>query len=161
MVALTEREFVREKEPQSFAAWVVVFDKKHEKVLLVRERALRKEGMVGLPGGRPIFNSRETLQEAALRELREETGLRTSLDALISYPDNTYIGVNQRGRIEQNYAAKAFIVTDYQGELKRETSTGKTFWATISKLDKRGNRLAPSVKTVVSEALNFLNNQSQ
>ena len=160
MVALREREFVHEREHQNFAAWVIVFDEKKEKVLLVRERSPRKEGLVGLPGGNPK-NSSESLEEAAIRELREETGLRTNTGGLVSYPHNTYLGMLPRGSGDKYYAAKAFICINHEGVKRQESKEAKRiFWARIDKLDRYGGRLSPSLKTVVAQSLNFLNSQS-
>jgi 8-oxo-dGTP pyrophosphatase MutT (NUDIX family) len=161
MVALREKEVANEREPEVFSVSLIVFDKKREKVLLVRHTKERKEGMVGFPGGKPLSGSTETLLEAGIRELREETGLKTTSDSLISYPDNIYLGHIARENNDVYYAYKAYICLNFEGVQKKKSEEGKPFWATISKLDRYGARLAPSVKTAVSESLNFLNNQSQ
>ena len=153
MVALRETERFAEERP-NIPVWVVVFDKNLERVLLVREKADRKKGQVGLPGGRPK-NPFEPQTQAGIRELREETGLVSQ--NLISYPNNVYIDYHQ-GR-ERYFAGRAYIATDIQGQLQRETKETKTFWARVDKLDRYGSKLGPSVKAVITDALNFLNSR--
>ena len=156
MVALREREVRNEQVPQPSIAAMVVFDQKMERVLLVRHSSERKDGMVGFPGGRPILGSDESITQAGIRELREETGLRTTADNLIGFPGNIYLGFMRRESKDFYYVLQAFIVRDYEGELKRKTPEGKVFWADIAKLDRFGSRLSPTVKTVVSDSLRYL-----
>lgn len=160
MVALREREYISEREPDASSVSLIVFDKKKEKVLLVRHTKERKEGMVGFPGGRPLRGSNESLVDAGIRELREETGLRTNAENLLSYPNNVYVGLIPRTVGEDiYYSYRALICVGHEGQQKKASEEGRPFWASISKLDRYGTRLTPSVKTAVSEALNFLNNQ--
>lgn len=159
MVALREMEVNRENSLGFLAAFLVVFDSKREKILLVRHSAQRKGGMVGFPGGSPRRGSSESLKETAVRELQEETGFRASTSDLLNYPGNDYYGILKREDEVKNFAFRAFICTDYQGEQKKASKEGAVFWATISKLDRYGSKLSPAVKTVVADSLNFLNNQ--
>lgn len=159
MVALREMEVSQEKSLGYLAAFLVVFDSKREKVLLVRHSAQRKGGMVGFPGGSPLRGSSESLKETAIRELQEETGLRASTNNLLNYPGNDYYGILKREGEDKSFAFRAFICTNYQGEQKKASKEGKVFWATISKLDRYGSKLSPAVKTVVADSLRFLNNQ--
>ena len=158
-MALTLPEVKRyfEAQPTSIAIWVVVFDEKREKVLLVREKHQRKEGLVGLPGGKPKQNGLETSEEAGARELREETGFRVAPENLISYPNNVRLDNMMRLGEQKHYAGKALIATAVDGDLRAETPETRAFWARINRLDRFGKRLSPSVKPVVSEALRFLN----
>ena len=150
MVAL-EKELAYENEKPNIPVWVVVFDQNLEKVLLVRERNKRKEGLVDLPGGRP--QPGETEVEAGIRELREETGLRAK--TLLNYPENTYADFLQRIDGEKPYIGRAYIAVDIAGKLRRETRDIKqAFWARIDKLEK--HRISPTVVPVVTQALDFL-----
>lgn len=153
MVALRETERYIEEKP-NIPVWVVVFDKNRERVLLVRERAERKEGQIGLPGGRPK-NSFEPETQAGVRELKEETGFIAQ--NLIPYPNNVYIDYLQSR--EKYFAGRAYIATDVSGEIKRLTKETSVFWARVDKLDRYEKRLSPTVKTVVMEALDFLNSR--
>jgi 8-oxo-dGTP diphosphatase len=62
-------------------AYTVLFDEKREKVLMVKN--FGEEGSYfTLPGG--AVEEGETLQEAAIREMKEETGLSVEVGGLLS-----------------------------------------------------------------------------
>jgi ADP-ribose pyrophosphatase YjhB (NUDIX family) len=62
------------------AACTVLIDDRH-RLLLVKRRVAPKAGMWCLPGG--FVESGEKPEQAAVRELREETGLAGRINALI------------------------------------------------------------------------------
>ena len=66
------------------------------KVLLVKhtEKAGHLTGTYGLPSGR--IDENEAEGKAAVRELLEETGLRTKEDNLIEFPKNFYVADLER-----------------------------------------------------------------
>jgi bifunctional NMN adenylyltransferase/nudix hydrolase len=70
-------------------------------VLLVRRKNLPGQGLLALPGG--FANNNERLLDAALRELREETGLNVSRPYLESFLSEQrvrdYPGRSLRGRV--------------------------------------------------------------
>ncbi|HCG8591919.1 TPA: NUDIX domain-containing protein, partial [Vibrio parahaemolyticus] len=67
------------------AAGAVIFNQ-HDEVLLVQELTGSKKGLWHIPSG--SVESTEFPQEAALREIAEETGLEVVLDTYL----NTYVG---------------------------------------------------------------------
>ncbi|TOF73926.1 NUDIX domain-containing protein [Vibrio parahaemolyticus] len=67
------------------AAGAVIFNQ-HDEVLLVQELNGSKKGLWHIPSG--SVESTEFPQEAALREIAEETGLEVVLDTYL----NTYVG---------------------------------------------------------------------
>ncbi|MDG2779371.1 NUDIX domain-containing protein [Vibrio parahaemolyticus] len=67
------------------AAGAVIFNQ-HDEVLLVQELTGSKKGLWHIPSG--SVESTEIPQEAALREIVEETGLEVVLDTYL----NTYVG---------------------------------------------------------------------
>ena len=82
------------------------------------------EGVIGIPAGRQQDGGTE--KETALRELEEETGLKTKPENLIEYPGN-YVFV-KRMRINGGVrpaSLRVFLCTDYEGELRPE-ATGDT-----------------------------------
>ncbi|MYL73108.1 NUDIX domain-containing protein [Halobacillus litoralis] len=62
-------------------AYVLLTDAKSEKVLMVKN-AGKNSSYYTLPGGAVEYG--ETLQEAAMREVKEETGLEVKVDGIFS-----------------------------------------------------------------------------
>lgn len=62
-------------------AYVLLFDENNEKVLMVKNKG-EKSSYYTLPGGKVEYG--ETLREAAIREVKEETGLDIELDGIFT-----------------------------------------------------------------------------
>lgn len=62
-------------------AYVLLFDETLEKVLMVRNKG-DNSSYITLPGG--AVEEGETLEEAAIREVKEETGVDVKIDGLFS-----------------------------------------------------------------------------
>ncbi len=78
------------------------------RVLLVRRRFPPNEGRWALPGG--LVELGETVEEAAVREVREETGLDVSIEGLLDVGTDIHPGKGPRPRyhyILVDYAARA------------------------------------------------------
>ena len=90
----TKTKRLRPCKEVSVMAWVEDYE---SRVLLVRQTAGQK--LWTLPGGK--VRPRESLQEAILREVFEETGLRAQADAWIDIMDRP-----DRGTIMILYAVK-------------------------------------------------------
>lgn len=87
------------------AACVVLVDDRH-RILLVKRRVAPKAGMWCLPGG--FVECGETPEQAATRELQEETGLRGRI--------NTLIGVTTSdGTLYKSILIVAYLVTCFSG----------------------------------------------
>jgi len=63
------------------AAYVLLYDKSGENILMVKNRG-EKSSYYTLPGG--TVEQGETLQQAAIREVKEETGLEVELDGILT-----------------------------------------------------------------------------
>jgi 8-oxo-dGTP diphosphatase len=86
------------------ATCLVVVDSK-ERVLLVKRSIDPKKGFWCLPGG--FMELDETPEHAALRELKEETGLKGRIDMLLGVstnPSDLYRSVLMVGYLVKNYS---------------------------------------------------------
>jgi len=93
------------------AACLVVVDKR-ERVLLVKRSVVPQKGLWCLPGG--FMELGEAPEQAALRELKEETGLSGQIDMLLgisSNPSTLYHSVLMVG-----YLVKSFSGTLIAGD---------------------------------------------
>lgn len=118
------------------------------KLLLVKRRVAPFEGKFAIPGG--FVQEEEKLDEAALRELREETGVEdVYLEQLYSFGDP---GRDPRGRVI-TIAYFALISADRQ--LRAGTDAAEAEWMSIDDLPQ----LAFDHKQILDYALERLRNK--
>lgn len=131
---------------------------KDSAVLLVRhkEGASFLTDTYGLPSGR--VQEGETEIDAAVRELEEETGLRTSASGLVEFPNNFYHALLERkGGKVLNCSWRVFIVRSFSGQLKESEETSPE-WVSFTKLKELN--LIPNVYNAIQNGLKFLNQSS-
>lgn len=73
-------------------------------VLLIRRGRPPREGEWSLPGGRIEWG--ESVREAALRELREETGVEAEITGLLDVVDGVFDGPDPRHYVLIDFAAR-------------------------------------------------------
>lgn len=107
-------------------------------VLVVRRKGNPGRGLIALPGG--FLNQKETIQDGALRELKEETGIKVSKEELekaiteskvFDYPERSL-----RGRT----ITHAFLIDLGSGPLpivKGSDDADKAWWMSLSDLATR------------------------
>ncbi len=125
------------------------------KVLLVKHRkdAAHEFGTYGFPSG--TLHKGELEKDAAVRELQEETGLKTTAGLLFEFPNNFYTAdIKRKDGSTNRFSMRVFISNkDYVGELKNSPETIPQ-WVKISELDNYN--LLPNVKNAIETALKFL-----
>lgn len=134
---------------------VILFEK--ESVLLVRHEAGAGHvtGMYGLPSGR--IDAGETEQEAAVRELWEETGLRTDKGSLLEV-EKTWVGAIERKDGKKLFSWKLFVAPLYEGVLKTSSETTPE-WVPIKNIGEY--MLLPNVEEAVQEGLKIRDKDAQ
>lgn len=130
---------------------VVVFNT-NKQVLLVEHisGASHIAGTFGLPAGR--IEEDETAQQAAFRELQEETGITTELHHLHKLPKEYEAKIKRKDGTTKLFTFTVFVCTKYKGELKESEETMPR-WIDADKLD--GLNLLPNVKEAILESIQF------
>ena len=124
-----------------------------KKVLLVRhgEDAGHINGTYGLPAGR--LEKDEDEKTAAIRELKEETGLDVQSEDLVEYPSDVWTADIKRkdGNI-YTFQIKVFVAKHFSGVLKSGNETTPE-WVEIAKLDDYN--LLPNVKEIIMKEVKW------
>ncbi|MGE0566096.1 MAG: NUDIX hydrolase [Pseudolabrys sp.] len=95
-----------------------------DKVLIVRRARSPGRGIYTLPGGG--VETGETLAEAAVREVREETGLTVATVALAGYRD--IIMRDKEGRAERHFVVVCFAAHWIAGEPSPSEELSEAQW---------------------------------
>ena len=124
-------------------AVVIIINNQNE--ILLEERA--DDGFFDFPGGG--IDLKETAEEAAARELKEETGLianRLELFKVYSGEITHYVYFNG----DEIYGVDCvYICRDYSGELKRQLSEVRRLF--FCSLDKMPEKMSPRNKQIIKD----------
>ena len=124
-------------------AVVIIINNQNE--ILLEERA--DDGFFDFPGGG--IDLKETAEEAAARELKEETGLianRLELFKVYSGEITHYVHFNG----DEIYGVDCvYICRDYSGELKPQLSEVKRLF--FCSLDKMPKKMSPRNKQIIKD----------
>ena len=120
----------RHPEAPVVAVGVLLLD--GDRVLLVQRARPPLAGHWTVPGGGVELG--ETLEQAALRELAEETGLGCTLGPVVEVLDR--VVRDAAGRVEYHYVILDFLGTDPTGELRAGSDSADARWVPIDELDR-------------------------
>jgi ADP-ribose pyrophosphatase YjhB (NUDIX family) len=103
-----------------------------------------------LPGGGMDLG--ESIAEAAIREVAEETGLRVEITGLVGiYTDPGHVMAYDDGEVRQEFSV-CFHARPLGGELREDgTETKAAKWLDVSELDALD--IHPSMRTRINDAL--------
>src|SRR4029079_11474682 len=120
-------------------------DFRDERVLIVRRARPPAHGLYTLPGG--VVELGETLQQAVIREIREETGLTIEPVVLSGYREA--IARDSDGRMERHFVILPFAARLLGGELALNEELAEARWLKPSELAalKTTDGLAAIVET--------------
>ncbi len=106
----------------------VVF--RDDAVLLVRRKQPPSAGEWAIPGGKVELG--ESLQQAAEREIREETGIHIrALDPVYAFD---LIERDEVGKIKWHYVIVDLIADDLGGDIKAASDASEARWVTTDEL---------------------------
>jgi 8-oxo-dGTP diphosphatase len=100
------------------------------KVLIVRRARPPAQGVYTLPGGGVELG--ETLEEAVIREVREETALEVAPVALAGY--RQAIARDEAGRIERHFVILPFAACWIAGEISLNEELAEAHWLAPTEL---------------------------
>ena len=110
------------------------------RVLLVKRRNPPNKGKWALPGG--LVELGETVQDAAIREIGEETGLNVRIEGLLDV--QTDLHTDGRSRIEYHYILVDYLATPVSGRLRLNSESSDYGWFARDQLGRlsmsRGTR---------------------
>lgn len=125
---------------------VIILDKK---ILLVKhgETAEHVIGVYGTPGGR--VDQKETLLQAAIRELKEETGLSTTEKDMHELPKKYVADIKRKNGETVRFHHTVFLCTNFFGILTK-TDEVEPGWVNISQITKLN--LLPNIEDMIKQA---------
>ena len=128
----------------ALAVSIAVF--RQGEVLLASRTAAPYADLFALPGG--LVEIGETLESAALRELREETGV---LARLVGFNQPVqHIVRDFSGRVERHYVILSFAALWLDGEGRAGAEAGEIVWRAPENLS--GLLLTPGLPHILAEA---------
>ena len=102
------------------------------RVLLLRRKNPPNRGRWALPGG--LVELGETVQDAAKREVLEETGLRVGIVGLLDV--QTDLHRDRKGRIEYHYVLVDYLARPLGGRLRLNEESSGSGWFTSAQAGK-------------------------
>jgi mutator protein MutT len=117
------------------------------RVLLVRRAVEPLQGHWSLPGG--AVEAGETLAQALIRELREETGLEVQVGALVEILDR--IQRDGQGRVRYHYVIADYRCAAAGGELRPASDVSDARW--VERADLPAYGLKADTLRVIEKAL--------
>jgi len=98
------------------------------RILLVKRRNPPNQGRWALPGG--LVELGETTQDAVVREILEETGLKVKIEGLLDV--QTDVHVDGSSKLEYHYVLVDYLARPVSGRLKLNPESSDARWFTAS-----------------------------
>jgi mutator protein MutT len=117
-----------------------------QSVLLVKRAHPPLQGEWSLPGG--AVEVGETLHEAVVREVREETGLEVAVGRLVDVVDRVHRTPD--GRVEYHFVVVDYLCTPVGGVLAHDSDAAEVCWAAADDLTRY--RLTAVAAAVIGKA---------
>jgi 8-oxo-dGTP diphosphatase len=116
------------------------------KVLLVKRRNPPNSGLWALPGG--LVELGETAEDAAVREVKEETGLAVKLGQLLDV--QTDMQRDSKGRLEYHYVLVDYLATSTGGRTRMNDESSAFGWFDETQVSRL--RMSSGTRAVLKSA---------
>jgi len=103
-----------------------------DEFLLVKRMHEPSKGLWSIPGG--LVDLGEAVEEAARREVEEETGVKIELERLLDVIDNIIRDAN--GKVRYHYVLVDYLARPLTGEVKASSDVLEARWVKASDLAK-------------------------
>jgi mutator protein MutT len=123
---------MKREYPTSPVAGVAAVVFRGSEVLLVRRGNQPSKGKLGIPGG--VVELGETAEEAVVREVEEETGIRVKPLRVLDVLDS--IVRDDEGGIRFHYVLLEFLCEPLGGELRASSDASDALWAPLECLEE-------------------------
>lgn len=125
-----------------------------DKILLIKRKNHPGKGLFAIPGG--FVESNETFEQAAYRELKEETNLSISLEEFKKYLVKTKIYDHPRRSIASRIVTMAHLIVlpeDLEVKFKAGDDAVECFWYQIKKLNEISSLFYDDHYSILNEIL--------
>jgi 8-oxo-dGTP diphosphatase len=117
-----------------------------DQVLLVKRGRAPAKGIWSIPGG--AVETGETLHEALVREIMEETGVEIQVGPLVEIVER--ILPDEEGRVEYHYVILDYLCFAYPQAPRAGSDAAEAVWVPFEDLSQAG--LTPDTEAVVRRA---------
>lgn len=104
--------------------------RKRNRILLVKRAGEPGRGLWVIPGG--LVKLGENLRDAALREVKEETGLRVKIEGIFDVVD--YISRDSKDKVQYHYVIVDFLGHPISGKLRASSENLDARWVDVKDL---------------------------
>jgi len=122
---------VKRYRPEAPVAAVSALLVRGDRVLLIRRRAEPNRGRWSFPGG--VVDLGESVRDAVVREVREETGLRVEPREVVDVSD---VILPDRGPPEYHFVLAVFRANRVGGRLRARSDAAEARWVRVRDLRK-------------------------
>jgi mutator protein MutT len=102
------------------------------KILIEKRKNEPSKGKWSIPGG--LVELGENIEQAVIREVKEETGLDVEAPHLIDIVDN--ISLDAKGKVKYHYVIIDYLVTVRGGLLKAASDADELKWVPFSEVEE-------------------------
>jgi len=123
---------MRREYPDQPLVGVGVLIRDGEKILIVRRAGEPSKGLWSIPGG--LVELGERVRDAAVREVREETGLSVEIEDLLGVFDS--VTKDESGAVRYHYILVDFLAHSAGGKLKPASDISDARWISPGEVDQ-------------------------